>query len=295
MILVDWSRVVEWAYLIASDEGLEFAGRYVSTGLILLGRVLGFGDGDEDGHGENGICGFILRLKLLGHSLGGQLAGYVAVLITRTYSGCKVSLILAMDLAGYLFDPPTTTRPFLTFHAGFEVIVLHASVETFPFPEPGTQLGSDFLSGHLDLYLKGAKIFPNAGEGRRHSHSRVLNIALNAFEDGITIEGYYGDASRQNSWYHPGYAGATTFNLRGKLLNKVKTTPDPKKIPYYVHIITDRASEDFGKPVTRSTHKDFLVPPHKNIQTHVPLEKPHNAGTWHRIKYAFRGSPTVGP
>lgn len=249
VIKIDWSKLTEWNYKVASTKNTEFAAKYISAALIQLGLRIGLNSHDE-------MCQFIIGLKFFGHSLGGHLAGWIAELLTVEYENCKVSLVVAMDPAGYLFSPTKTVRHCLTPAVASKVVVLHTSLGKALIPK-GMQLGNDFMLGHEDYYFNGGIIFQDK---RRFSHQRVINIVLEAIQSGVIINGYQSDPAGDKERHLPeGHNQPDiTLNLREELLKQTAEAAVPHHEPFYVKV-SIKKDATFG----HLYEGGYTVPPHK--------------------------------
>lgn len=260
VIKIDWSKLTEWNYKVASTKNMEFAAKYISTALIQLGLKMGLSTHDQ-------MCQFIFGLKFFGHSLGGHLAGWVAELLTKEYENCKASLVVAMDPAGYLFSPTKTERHCLTPAVAVKVIVLHTSLGKAVIPK-GMQLGNDFMLGHEDYYFNGGILFPDS---RRFSHQRIINIVLEALQKGLIINGYQSDPSKGKERHltEDNDQPDITLNLRDELLKQTSDATVPYHEPFYVKVSVQKDAS-FGHLIAGG----YTVPPHKKM-THGTANTKH--------------------
>lgn len=286
MIRIDWSQLARWNYDRARSKNLEFSARYVSNGLIELGKRL-----------KQKMGTFIMSLKFFGHSMGGQLAGRVAEIITEMYPNCKVSLIVAMDPAGYMFIPTETERHCLKPEVALKVIVLHTSLVIVNTPKPNLQLGNHFMLGHEDYFLNGGIVFPGDGNiERRHSHSRPLTIVLDSIARDTTIYGFRSKniSGQKRVEFVTAGEPAIELKLKDELMKKTTVMPkeaaEPHDEPFYVKVSIDRNDESFGVPVPKEQMHLVPLPTYKKTR-YVRPHKKHNLVNVFKVVYTIPTTP----
>lgn len=267
VIKIDCSKLTKWNLFKASDKNLEFAALYVRDGLLQLASALGLE-----------ICQFILSLKFLGHSLGAHLAGYVAELLTQAAGDeqCKVSLIVAMDAAGWMFSPIDDKRHCLKPHFALKVIVFHSSIEKIPSKiPPKIKMGTDFMLGHEDYFLNGGRLFRKAFDmyiSMVMSHMRATNIVLHLIEGAILHGFHHHDPVHK-------------LNLHEEL-NKKSLIAEPTtrrsavrlRVPLYVKVEVAQ-NDNFGLPMKTVSE----VPSYKK-NTIQHTNKKNQPETWYQIE-----------
>lgn len=162
---------------------MDYASKAVGFAMLGLARALGVQ--------EHKMGDFIFKLRIFGHSLGGHLAGMIGQFFKRyeVEKNYMISLILAMDPAGYMFHPEKGSYHCVTWRDANRVIVLHASIQG------PMALGNSLMLGHEDIYLNCGVIFhelhfmSHPYARKVISHLRVLNAVLRLAK-GFVLTGF---------------------------------------------------------------------------------------------------------
>ncbi|KAG5669188.1 hypothetical protein PVAND_017082 [Polypedilum vanderplanki] len=148
VIILDWSKLAQGTYFASAvPNAFRLAGPLAEAVLDLI---------------QDGLD--IERLHVVGHSLGGQLAGALGRNIKeKSYQTKKLFRISALDPAFPGFYPSTVYKALNKFDAKF-VDVIHTN---------GMEMGAPVSTGSVDFWPNSGKnLQPGCGLGIRCSHHR---------------------------------------------------------------------------------------------------------------------------
>lgn len=232
VIVVDWTDLSKWGYFSASDGSSRYVAAAIHDVIQRLVTEMGI-TSDRDEYRK-----FLIRMLLMGHSMGAHICGLVGELLTNSYSQAntgrtekRLGTIVAIDPAGPLVPPFGQERHCVKHNDARRVLVLHTS-KTF---------GNLYRLGHEDYYANGGhKVVPSfstPGLG----HLRAVNLI------------------RALIWYEAtGY-----YNITGRDFKSISFTltviPDKESpiIPYPIYLPTNLNSPYFNnsKPKNLSIYR----------------------------------------
>lgn len=174
VIIVDYYELGQWDYSVASKGNTLYIAKAVESLIHTMAASMDMTAYEKEQ--------FLMRMMMMGHSLGCHIAGLAAHLVNnrmakqtnalsfQNFGGYQrpkksVGTIFGVDCAGPLFPPYTTTRHCLTHKDANRVIMLHTG---------GMGLGNSYRVGHEDYYANGGEMLipPSA----TLSHMRAGNL-----------------------------------------------------------------------------------------------------------------------
>lgn len=144
VIRVDWTELAVWDYLVASKGNTRYVAEAIRAAILTLADIMDMSDEEE--------MEYLIRMLLLGQSLGAHVAGLVGDLLTippieigdRRIK--RLGTIVGVDPCGPLFLPYNTGRHCLTRNDARRVVILHTG---------SVLLGNSYRMGHEDYYANG--------------------------------------------------------------------------------------------------------------------------------------------
>lgn len=156
VLVVDWTSLAMWNYFVASKRNIEYVAHAIHFVIDELAEMMGMN------HLEKGEL--LLRMLLMGHSLGAHTAGVVGLLVQKNKRR-YIGTIVGLDPAGPLFTPLRSTRHCLTHFDAKRVLIVHTSAIFH---------GTAYRLGHEDYYAGGGSTVIPFSPGL--SHMRAANV-----------------------------------------------------------------------------------------------------------------------
>lgn len=163
VILVDWTPLASWDYFESSKGNLLYVAHAIEAAIFQMADWMDMDEKEE--------MQYLIRMLLIGHSLGAHLAGTVGHLLkipSINNQGPEIKrlgTIIGLDPAGPWFPPYGTKRHCLSLHDARRVLILHTGT---------ILLGNAHRLGHQDYFARGGAQVVKLSPGL--SHMRCANL-----------------------------------------------------------------------------------------------------------------------
>lgn len=163
VIVVDWTPLSSWDYFVSSKGNLLYVACAIEATIFQIADLMDLNEKEE--------MEYLIRMILLGHSLGAHLAGIVGDLLkippikNNEPAIKRLGTIIGLDPAGPWFPPYGTSRHCLSLHDARRVLILHTAA---------LLLGNAHRLGHEDYFARGGAQVVKLSPGL--SHMRVANL-----------------------------------------------------------------------------------------------------------------------
>lgn len=150
VIVVDWYDLAVWDYFVTSTGNTLYVAHAIHSAICELANIMEMTEEEK--------TQYLIRMVLMGHSLGSHVAGLVGELLKVPDENDvgrqvkRLGTIVGVDPAGPWFPPYGTKRHCVTLHDARRVLILHTGA---------ILLGNPYRLGHEDYFARGgAQVVP---------------------------------------------------------------------------------------------------------------------------------------